>query len=95
MPFLPRSYRNTARALRMFVHRSNLVSIWKWIQRYKQQKVSSKRIKKINEFIIDETQIKVGSQCIWLWWVAIIEPKHHRQILYQINISFEKNMLMP
>ena len=34
------------------------------------QKVSSKR-KKSNEFIIDETQIKVGSsQYIWLW-VAI------------------------
>jgi transposase-like protein len=35
-------------------------------------------------FIIDETQIKVGSQYIWLWvaiWVAI-EPKHR-----QINTS--------
>jgi transposase-like protein len=41
----------------------------KWIKKYKPKKVSSKR-KKSNEFIIDETQIKVGSQYIWLW-VAI------------------------
>ena len=33
----------------------------KWIKKYKPKKVSSKR-KKSNEFIIDETQIKVGSQ---------------------------------
>jgi len=33
------------------------------------QRKYSKR-KKSNEFIIDETQIKVGSQYIWLW-VAI------------------------
>jgi transposase-like protein len=42
----------------------------KWIKKYKSKKVSSKR-KKSNGFIIDETQIKVGSsQYIWLW-VAI------------------------
>jgi len=41
----------------------------KWIKKYKPKKVSSKR-KKSNEFIIDETQIKIGSQYIWLW-VAI------------------------
>jgi putative transposase len=74
--------------LRIFVDRSH-VSIWKWVQRYKPQKVSSKR-KKINEFIIDETQIKVGSQYIWLW--VAIEPKH-KQIL-QIDTSFERNMLI-
>ena len=48
----------------------------KWIQKYKPRKISSKR-KKINEFIIDETQLKVGSRYIWLW--VAIEPKH-RQI---------------
>jgi transposase-like protein len=41
----------------------------KWIKKYKPKKVSSKR-KKSNEFIIDETHIKIGSQYIWLW-VAI------------------------
>jgi putative transposase len=46
--------------------------------------------KKIDEFIIDETQLKVGSRYICLW--VAIEPKH-RQIL-QIDISFERNMLI-
>ena len=59
------------------------------MQKYKPQKVSSKR-KKIEEFIIDETQVKVGSQYIWLW--VAIEPKH-RQVLH-IDISFERNMLV-
>ena len=86
--FLGLSYRNTARALQRFVHRSH-VSIWKWIQKYKPQKISSKR-KKINEFIIDETQLKVGSRYIWLW--VAIEPKH-KQIL-QVDISFERTMLV-
>ena len=86
--FLGLSYRNTAKALQRFVHRSH-VSIWKWIKKYKPKKVSSKR-KKSNEFIIDETQIKVGSQYIWLW--VAIEPKH-RQIL-QIDLSSERTMLV-
>ena len=54
------------------------------------KKVSNKRRKKINVFIIDETQIKVGSQYIWLW--VAIEPKH-KQIL-QIDTSFERTMLI-
>ena len=53
------------------------------------QRVSNKR-KKINEFIVDETQIKVGSQYIWLW--VAIEPKH-RQIL-QIDISLKEQCLL-
>jgi putative transposase len=86
--FLGLSYRSTSKALQRFIHRSH-VSIWKWVQKYKPQKISSKR-KKVGEFIIDETQIKVGSQYIWLW--VAIEPKH-RQIL-QIDISFERTMLV-
>jgi transposase-like protein len=54
-----------------------------------QAKEDSEQKKKINEFIVDETQIKVGSHHIWLW--AAIEPKH-RQII-QVDISFEQNML--
>ena len=34
--------------------------------------------KKIDEYIVDETQLKVGSELIWLW--VAIEPKN-RQIL--------------
>ena len=59
------------------------------MQKYKPKKISSKR-KKIYEFIIDETLIKVGSEFVWLW--VAIEPKH-RQIL-QVDISFERTMLV-
>jgi putative transposase len=82
------SHRNTAKALYRIIERSH-VSIWKWIQRYKPQKISTKR-KKIEQFIVDETQIKVGSQYIWLW--VAIKPTN-KQIL-QIDISFERTMLV-
>jgi putative transposase len=86
--FLGLYYRNTAKALSRFVHR-NHVSIWKWMQRHKPQKVSSKR-KKIEEFVVDETVIKIGSELIWLW--VAIEPKH-KEIL-SINTSKERNMFV-
>jgi putative transposase len=86
--FLGLSYRSTAKALNRFVHRSH-VSIWKWVQKYKPKRVSSKR-KKINEFIVDETLIKIGSEFIWLW--VAIEPKDKEII--QINISRERIMLL-
>jgi len=41
----------------------NHVSIWIWIQKYNPQKISSKK-KKIQEYIIDETVIKAGSESI-------------------------------
>jgi putative transposase len=86
--FLGLSYRNTAKALQRFVYRSH-VSIWKWIQKYRPKIVSNKS-KKIHEFIMDETQIKVGPRYVWLW--VAIEPTN-RQIL-QIDISFERSMLV-
>ena len=76
------------KALSRFVHRSH-VSVWKWVQKYKPKRVSSKR-KKINGFIVDETLIKIGSEFIWLW--VAIEPKD-REIL-SISISRERNMLL-
>ena len=42
-------------------------------QKYQSKRISSQR-NKINEFIVEETLIKVGSQHI-SFWVAIIEPK--------------------
>ncbi len=55
------------------------------------QKISSRR-RMISEYIIDETMIKkVGSEFIWLWWVAI-EPKN-REIL-ALSISKERNMFV-
>ena len=81
-------YKNTAKALRRIVDRSH-VYIWKWSQKYKPNKISTKR-KKIDEFIIDETLIRIGSQYVRLW--VAIEPKN-KQIL-QVDISFDKTMLI-
>jgi putative transposase len=46
--------------------------------------------KKIDEFIIDESLIRSGSQYVWLW--VANEPKN-KQIL-QMNMSFERTMLV-
>jgi len=59
-------------------------------QKYRPKKISSAKTN-VSEFIIDETQIRIGSKYIWLW--VAIEP-YHRQILYQIDKSFERNMLI-
>jgi putative transposase len=37
------------------------VAIWNWIQKYPPKRISSQR-NKINEFIVDEAVIKVGSE---------------------------------
>ncbi len=66
------------------------VSIWNWIQKYNPQKISSKK-KKISEYIIDETVIKVGSEYIWIW-VATIELES-KEIL-GISVSKEQNMFV-
>ena len=83
------SLRRTSQQLSCFIKR-NHVSIWNWIQKYHPQKISSK-IKRISEFIIDETLIKVGSELVWLW-VATIEPEN-KQIL-ALSISKERNMFV-
>ena len=83
--FLGLSLRNTSIALSRFVKRSH-TAIRDWIQKYKPQKLLSKR-KKIDEYIVDETQLKVGSELIWLW--VAIEPKN-RQILALCIIQREK-----
>ena len=58
------SLRRTSQQLSCFIKR-NHVTIWNWIQKYHPQRISSKS-KRISEFIIDETLIKVGSEYIWL-----------------------------
>ncbi len=64
--FLGLSTRGAAKAL-FFLHivKRSHVAIWNWIQKYKPQRISTRR-KKISGFIIDETQIKVDSELIWL-----------------------------
>ena len=64
------SLRRASERLSYLIKR-NHVSIWNWIQRYKPEKIASKR-KKIEAYIIDETIIKVGSNYIGLW--IAIEP---------------------
>ena len=67
-----------------------MVQYEKWIQKYRPKKRILTKRKKINQFIIDETLIKINSKYIQLW--VVIEPKH-RQIL-QIDISFKRNMFI-
>ena len=57
--------------------------------KYRPKRISSKR-KRISEFIVDETAIKAGSECIWLW--VAIEQKN-KQIL-ALSISKERNMFV-
>jgi transposase-like protein len=59
-----------------FFIKRNQVLIWNWIQKYTPQKISSKK-KKVSEYVIDGTIIKVGSKYVWVW-VATIEPKNKK-----------------
>ncbi len=60
------SLRNTSKAISRFVKRSH-TAIRDWIRYKPAERLSYTKIK-ISEFIIDETQIKVGSsEYIWLW----------------------------
>jgi putative transposase len=59
------------------------------IQKYKPERLSYNKTK-TSEFIIDETQLKVGSKVIWLW--VAIEPKNKRIIA--LSISKERNMFV-
>ena len=67
------SLRNAADRLSDCFIKRNHVTIWNWIQKYNPQKISSKK-KKISEYIIDETVIKVGQEHIWLQ--VAIEPEN-------------------
>jgi putative transposase len=58
------SLRNTSKALSRFVKRSHS-AIRDGIQRYKPEILFFRKIK-ISEFIIDETQLKVDTELIWL-----------------------------
>jgi putative transposase len=58
--FLGLSLRNTSKTLSRFVKRSHTV-VRDWIQKYKPERLFYKKLQ-IAEFIVDETQIKVGSE---------------------------------
>jgi putative transposase len=83
--------RKTSQQLSQFIKR-NHVSIWKWIQRYKPRKIFQKR-RKVSEFIIDETLLKVGNQYAWLWTVIdsidkVILDIHSYIVLVSLPIGF-------
>jgi putative transposase len=82
------SLRNTSKALSKFVTRSH-TAIRDWIQKYNPQRLYYNKTK-IFEFILDETQIKVGSELVWLW--VAIEPAS-KEVL-RLNISKERNMFV-
>ena len=81
--------RNTSKAISRFVTRSH-TAIRDWIQKYKPERLFQSKTK-ISGFIIDETQIKIGSELIWLW-VAIIESETKN--ILAISISKERNMFV-
>ena len=82
------SLRRASERLSCFVKR-NYITIWNWIQKHRPVTVSTQR-KKVSEFILHETLLKVGSELIWLW--VAIEPKN-KQIL-ALSISKERNMFV-
>ena len=82
------SLRNTSKALSKFVHRSH-TAIRDWIQKYRPKRLFYRKIK-FSQFIIDETQLKVGSEFIWLW-IAIEQETRN---IVAINISKERNMFV-
>ena len=82
------SLRNTSKVLSRFVQRSH-TAIRDWIQKYRPKRLFCNKIK-IAEFIIDETQIKVGSELVWLW--VIIEPESKKII--GMSLSKERNMFV-
>ena len=82
MDFLGLSFRNTAKALSFLkIVKISHVAIWKWIQKVKPKKFSSKTIIKV--YIIDETALKVNSELIWLW--VVIEPIDKEILSFQFQ----------
>jgi len=84
------SLRNTSKALSRFVHRSHTAIRDCWILKYKPERLFFRNIK-ISKFIIDETQIEIGSELlIWLWVGIEAETKN---ILLLSIYQRKENML--
>ena len=82
------SLRNTSKAISRFITRSH-IAIRDWIQKYKPERLFHSKIE-TSEFIVDETQIKVGSVLIWLWVAIESESKE----ILGMSISKEQNMFV-
>jgi putative transposase len=59
------SLRRTSQHLSLIIKR-NHVSVWNWIQKYKPKKKIFQKRNKIQEFIVDETLIKVSDKDVWV-----------------------------
>jgi putative transposase len=68
----------------------NHVSIWNWIQHHKPQKLFHRK-RRIYEFIVDETLIKVGTELVWVWIIAI-ELKD--KTILGIHISYVERSIL-
>jgi transposase-like protein len=55
------------------------------------QEEPAKRKRKIQEFIEDETLIKVGNQFAWLLWIAVDSIN---KLTLEIHISFKRTILV-
>ncbi|HZD83528.1 MAG TPA: hypothetical protein VE076_11690, partial [Nitrososphaeraceae archaeon] len=82
------SLRKVSQHLSPFIKR-NHVSIWNWIQHYKPQKLFHRK-RRIYEFIVDETVIKVGTELVWVWIAIELKDK----TILGIRISYERSMLI-
>jgi putative transposase len=82
------SLRKVSQHLSPFIKR-NHVSIWNWIQHYKPQKLFHRK-RRIYEFIVDETLIKVGTELVWVWIAIELKDK----TILGIRISYERSMLI-
>jgi putative transposase len=85
--FLGLSFRNTSKAIEPFADRSH-VAIWEWIQRFDPKQVYL--CKRIAAFLIDETQLQIGSTEAWVW--VAVEPIH--RVVLGVFISRHRNMLV-
>ena len=89
--FLGLSLRNTSKALEPFVNRSYVAIIWYWIQEYNPKHIyPNKRKSRITAFIVDETQIQIGSTQAWLW--VATEPIN--RMLIGVYLSRHRNTLI-
>jgi putative transposase len=78
------SLRKVSQHLSQLIKR-NQVSIWNWIQHYKPEKLFPRK-RKIYEFIVDETLIKV----VWIWIAIELKDK----TILGIRISYERSMFI-
>jgi putative transposase len=86
------SLRKVSQHLSPFIKR-NHVSIWNWIQHYNKPQKLFHRKRRIYEFIVDETLIKVGTGLVWVWIIAI-ELKDMTILGIRISYVERRSMLI-